>query len=111
MLFARAKPAKVEVLNDINRDLVTLYRVLANHLDEFMRQFRWALTSREMFRWAELQHVDTLTELHRDIASFHERPADLASGIHGNDHEKFARREQSPRLSRRSRDNGPSHEL
>ncbi|MBL8260946.1 MAG: DNA adenine methylase [Xanthomonadaceae bacterium] len=70
LLFAR-EPAKVEVLNDVNGDLVTLYRVVANHLDEFVRQFRWALTSREMFRWAKLQHVDTLTDIQRAARFFY----------------------------------------
>lgn len=65
VLLARATPAKAEVLNDVNRDLVTLYRVVANHLDEFVRQYRWALTSREVYRWAQLQHVDTLTDIQR----------------------------------------------
>ncbi|HSX62242.1 MAG TPA: DNA adenine methylase [Tahibacter sp.] len=65
VLLARTAPAKAEVLNDVNRDLVTLYRVVANHLDEFVRQYRWALTSREMFRWAQLQHIDTLTDVQR----------------------------------------------
>jgi DNA adenine methylase len=65
MLFARPEPAKAEVLNDVHRELVTLYRVVQHHLDEFVRQFRWALTSREMFRWAKLQHVDTLTDVQR----------------------------------------------
>lgn len=32
MLFEREKPAKVEVLNDVNRDLVSLYRVVQHHL-------------------------------------------------------------------------------
>jgi DNA adenine methylase len=64
LLFAR-EPARVEVLNDLNGDLVRLYRVVANHLDEFVRQFRWALASREMFRWAQLQHIDTLTDIQR----------------------------------------------
>lgn len=64
LLFAR-EPAKVEVLNDAHGELIALYRVVANHLDEFVRQFRWALTSREMFRWCQLQHVDTLTEIQR----------------------------------------------
>jgi DNA adenine methylase len=27
-------------------DLVTLYRVVQNHLEEFVRQFKWALSSR-----------------------------------------------------------------
>jgi DNA adenine methylase len=64
MLFAR-EPAKVEVLNDVHGELVRLYRVVAHHLDEFIRQFRWSLTSREMFRWCQLQHVDTLTDIQR----------------------------------------------
>ena len=64
VLFAR-EPAKVEVLNDNHGELVRLYRVVANHLDEFCRQFRWALTSREMFKWAQLQHPDTLTDIQR----------------------------------------------
>lgn len=64
LLFAR-EPAKVEVLNDTHGELVRLYRCVANHLDEFVRQFRWSLTSREMFRWCQLQHVDTLTDIQR----------------------------------------------
>ena len=71
MLFARPEPAKAEVINDINLDLVTLYRVVANHLDEFVRQFRWALTSREMFRWAQLQDVNTLTDIQRAARFFY----------------------------------------
>ena len=38
-----------EVLNDINGDLVTLYRVVQNHLEAFVRQFKWALSSRQVF--------------------------------------------------------------
>jgi DNA adenine methylase len=64
LLFAR-EPAKVEVLNDTHGELVRLYRVVANHLDEFVRQFRWALTSRQMFKWAQMQHPDTLTDIQR----------------------------------------------
>lgn len=71
MLFARTTPAKAEVLNDVHRELVTLYRVVQHHLDEFVRQFRWALVSREMFRWAQLQHVDTLTDIQRAARFFY----------------------------------------
>ncbi len=28
-----------------------------------VRHFRWSLTSREMYRWAQLQHVETLTDI------------------------------------------------
>ncbi|MFC3816589.1 DNA adenine methylase [Lysobacter sp. GCM10012299] len=70
VLFAKA-PAKVEVLNDTHGELVRLYRVVAHHLGEFVRQFRWALTSREMFRWAQLQHIETLTDIQRAARFFY----------------------------------------
>ena len=83
VLFARAEPAKVEVLNDINRDVAVLYRVLAHHLDEFVRQFRWALNSREMFRWAQLQHTDTLTDIQRAARFYYLQRACFGGKAHG----------------------------
>jgi DNA adenine methylase len=65
LFFMREEPAKVEVLNDINRDLVNLYRVVQNHLEEFVRQFKWALVSRQMFEWAKIQVPETLTDIQR----------------------------------------------
>jgi DNA adenine methylase len=64
LLLAKA-PAKAEVINDINGELVRLYRCVQHHLDELIRQFRWALTSREMFRWTQLQNPETLTDIQR----------------------------------------------
>ena len=49
LFFMRPVPAKVEVLNDINGQLINLYRVVQHHFDEFVRQFEWTLTSRETF--------------------------------------------------------------
>lgn len=70
LLFAR-EPAKVEVINDTHGELVRLYRVVANHLDEFLRQFRWALTSRQMFKWAQMQEPETLTDIQRAVRFFY----------------------------------------
>ena len=39
LFFLRPQPAKVEVLNDINGQLVNLYRVVQHHFDKFIRQF------------------------------------------------------------------------
>lgn len=64
-LFFLKEPSKVEVLNDINLDLVTLYRVIQHHLEEFIRQFKWSLTSRKMFEWQKLTNVETLTDIQR----------------------------------------------
>ncbi|KFN42312.1 DNA adenine methylase [Arenimonas oryziterrae] len=64
-LLLRPMPAPVEVLNDINGDLVRLYRCVRHHLDEFVRQFRWSLVSRQMYEWTQLEHPDTLTDIQR----------------------------------------------
>lgn len=65
LLFMRAEPAKVEVLNDINGDIVNLYRCVQHHLDELVRQFRWQLVSREEFDRLLRSRADTLTDIQR----------------------------------------------
>lgn len=71
LLFMRPEPAKNEVLNDINGELINLYRVIQHHLDEFMRQFRWALSSRQVFEWAKMQRPETLTDIQRAARTFY----------------------------------------
>lgn len=58
-------PAEVEVINDVNGDLISLYRVVKAHPEEFMRQFKWALSSREMFKWLQATPSETLTDVQR----------------------------------------------
>lgn len=53
------------MLNDIKSDIVNLYRVVQNHLEEFIRKFMWALTSREVFGWAKDTPPETLTDIQR----------------------------------------------
>lgn len=65
MLFLRPEPAKAEVLNDINGDLITLYRVVKHHLDELVRQFRWQLVSRDEFQRLLATPAETLTDIQR----------------------------------------------
>jgi DNA adenine methylase len=64
-LYFMKPPVKTEVLNDINGELVNLYRVVQHHLEEFIRQFRWALTSRQLFEWAKVAAPETLTDVQR----------------------------------------------
>jgi len=65
LLFMRPEPAPVEVLNDQHAELVTLYRCVQHHLDELLRQFRWSLSSRQMFEWTKRQAPETLTDIQR----------------------------------------------
>jgi len=69
-LLMRPYPAATEVLNDINGELVGLYRCVRHHLDEFVRMFRWSLVSRQMFEWAQMERPETLTDIQR-VARFY----------------------------------------
>lgn len=64
-LYFLRNPAEVEVLNDVNGELVNLYRVVKNHLEEFVRQFKWCLSSREIFKWTQATPPETLTDVQR----------------------------------------------
>lgn len=65
LYFLRPYPAATEVINDINGELVNLYRVVQHHLEEFVRQFKWALSSREVFKWQKEAKPETLTDIQR----------------------------------------------
>lgn len=65
LYFLRPIPAHVEVINDINGELVNLYRVVQHHLEEFVRQFKWAISSRQVFEWQKMTSPATLTDIQR----------------------------------------------
>lgn len=69
--FFLKEPSKVEVLNDINGDLINLYRVIKHHLEEFTRQFKWSLTSRQIFDWLKITPPETLTDIQRAARFFY----------------------------------------
>ena len=64
-IFFLKPPSKAEVLNDINGEIVNLYRVVKHHLEELYRQFKWTLTSRQ--NWERLRDTpaETLTDVQR----------------------------------------------
>lgn len=70
-LYFLRPPADVEVINDLNGDLVNLYRVVQNHLEEFVRQFKWALSSREVFKWLQATPGLVLTDIQRAARFFY----------------------------------------
>jgi DNA adenine methylase len=65
-IFFKKPPSKVEVINDLDSDLITFYRVVQNHLEEFLKQFKWLLTSREWFQdWKDQLEVRGLTDIQK----------------------------------------------
>jgi len=71
LYFLRPLPAQTEVLNDINGELVNLYRVVQHHMEEFVRQFKWAISSRQIFKWQQITKPETLTDIQRAARFFY----------------------------------------
>lgn len=70
-LYFLKEPAEVEVLNDVNSELINLYRVVKHHLEEFVRQFKWALSSRKIYEWHQVTPPETLTDIQRAARFFY----------------------------------------
>jgi len=64
-IFFMKEPSEVEVINDINGDLVNLYRIVKHHFEELYTQYKWALSSRENFHWLQITPPETLTDIQR----------------------------------------------
>jgi len=70
-LYFKKEESEVEIINDINSDLVNLYRVVKNHLDEFVRYLRWILVSRDEFTRFKNQDPGTLTDIQRAVRFYY----------------------------------------
>ncbi len=80
-VFFRKDKSDVEVLNDINTDIITLYRVIQHHLEEFIRWFKWVLVSRTEFnRWLKTE-PETLTDIQRAVRFFYIQKNSFAGRI------------------------------
>lgn len=64
MLFKKPE-SKVEIINDINGELVTLYRCVKLHLEELVKQLKWLLVARDEFDRFMQTEPDTLTDIQR----------------------------------------------
>lgn len=67
----RKPESKVEIINDINHELVTLYRCVKHHLAELVLQFRWMLVARDEFDRFMATPPDTLTDIQRAARFFY----------------------------------------
>lgn len=82
-LLMRPTPAPLEIINDINGDLVCLYRCVRHHLDEFVRMFRWSLVSRQMFEWAQMERPETLTDIQRAARFYYLQKLSFGAKVQG----------------------------
>ena len=82
-LFLMKEPSKAEVINDINSDLITLYRVVQNHLEEFIKHFKWQLASREMYKLFQESNPDTLTDIQRAVRFYYLQKLSFGGKVNG----------------------------
>ena len=82
-LYFLKVPSDVEVLNDINGDLVNLYRVVKHHLEEFVRQFKWALSSRQVYEWHRATPSQTLTDIQRAARFYYLQKTSFGGKVQG----------------------------
>ena len=81
-LLFRKDESRTEIINDINSDLVTLYRVVKNHLDEFVRFFRWIIVSREEFERFKNTPPEVLTDIQRAARFYYLLKTGFGAKIH-----------------------------
>jgi DNA adenine methylase len=83
VLFTK-EPSKVEIINDINKDLVGLFRVLQNHLEEFCRMFKWCLVSRDWWKdWGSQLEAGGLTDIQRAARFYYIQRLGFGGKVHG----------------------------
>lgn len=65
VFFRRQWAPRREVVNDVSRDVATLFRILQRHYPQFMETLKFQITSRAEFERLGACNVDTLTDLER----------------------------------------------
>jgi DNA adenine methylase len=65
VFFRRRWAARREVINDISRDVATLFRILQRHYPQLMETLKFQITSRREFERLAASNPDTLTDLER----------------------------------------------
>ncbi len=70
-LLFRKEESNVEIINDINSDLVTLYRVIKLHLEEFIRYLKWLLVARDEFTRFCKEAPESLTDIQRAVRFYY----------------------------------------
>lgn len=70
-ILFKKEESDVEIINDINTDLVTLYRVVKLHLEEFIRYFKWILVSRDEFYRFRKEDPETLTDIQKAVRFYY----------------------------------------
>ncbi len=61
------EPSKAEVINDIDRELINLFRMLKYHAPEVERMIEYDFSGRDIFQEYKNYSVECMTEIHRAV--------------------------------------------
>ena len=67
----RKEPSKTEVINDADGELVTFWRVIQNHLEEFLRYYRFAVIARKIWDIENKKDPGLLTDIQRAVRYYY----------------------------------------
>lgn len=98
-LFFMKTPAKAEVLNDINGELMNLYRVVKFHPDALVEEFRWILVGRRQFDEFKNQATDSMTDIQRAARFYYLQKTCFGARIEAQNF--GVQTDRGPRLNRR----------
>lgn len=96
-VFYRKEQSRVEVINDMDGELITFWRVIQNHLEEFLRYFKFAIVSRQLFELEKRKDPSTLTDIQRAVRYYYLQK--LAFGGHTTKRSFGTSTSGSPRLN------------
>ncbi len=109
-IFFRKEPSKCEVLNDKDGELVSFYRVLQNHPEEFMRQFKWLLSSRELWNdFSRQLDADGLTDIQRAARYYYVQRHSFGGKVRGRTFGTSTERAPKINLMRMEEDLSEAH--
>lgn len=80
-LLFKKEESETEIINDINVNLVTLYRVIKHHLEEFIRYLKWILVARDEFERFKQEKPESLTDIQRAVRFYYLLKAGYAARI------------------------------
>lgn len=61
------EPSKVEVINDIDKELINLFKMIKYHAPEIERQLEYEFSGRDVFEEYKHCTLEYLTEIHRAV--------------------------------------------
>ncbi|KEI12748.1 DNA adenine methylase [Clostridium novyi] len=61
------EPSKVEIINDIDKELINLFKMIKYHAPEIERQLEFEFSSRDVFEEYKNYNLENLTEINRSI--------------------------------------------